>query len=156
MNDEALRLDNQLCFRLYRLSRLFVRLYQPGLDHLGLTYPQYLVMLVLWEHGSIDYKALGRKLELRTGTLTPIIEKLETRGLVRRTRDPEDSRKTAVVLTEAGGALKVRALELLHTLDESTEFNADQYAEYARVLDDLADALSRIEHRAACCRWNKE
>jgi len=148
VNDEVLRLDNQLCFRLYRLSRMFVRLYQPALDYLGLTYPQYLVMLVLWEHEAIDYKSLGQRLELQTGTLTPIIDKLEAHGFARRVRNPEDSRRTSVTITEHGAALKERVLELVDAFDESSEFEQKKYSEYARVLDELAATLSRLEQRA--------
>jgi DNA-binding MarR family transcriptional regulator len=147
MTDGALKLDNQLCFRLYRLSRMFVRLYQPALEYLDLTYPQYLVMLVLWEENSIDYKALGATLELQTGTLTPIIQKLESRELVQRVKSSSDSRKTDIVLTDCGRSLKGRAIDLHDALDESGQFDPEQHARIASVLDELASVLDRAQSR---------
>lgn len=106
---EALRLDRQLCFALYGAANRMTRLYRPMLDALGLTYPQYLAMLVLWEASPRTVGALGEALDLESSTLTPLLKRLETQGLVARTRDPEDERRVIVALTEAGAALRDQA-----------------------------------------------
>jgi DNA-binding MarR family transcriptional regulator len=110
--DEALRLENQLCFALYAASGLVTRAYRPLLEPLGLTYPQYLVMLVLWERGAATVGELGEALELDSGTLTPLLKRLEAAGFVARRRDPADERRVIVDLTDAGQALKARAAEV--------------------------------------------
>jgi MarR family transcriptional regulator, organic hydroperoxide resistance regulator len=106
---EALRLDRQLCFALYGAANRVTRLYRPLLDALGLTYPQYLAMLVLWEASPRTVGALGEALDLESSTLTPLLKRLETQGLVARTRDPEDERRVIVALTPAGAALRDKA-----------------------------------------------
>jgi len=104
-----LRLDNQLCFALYSASLAMTRLYKPLLDALGLTYPQYLVLLVLWEQDGLSVSALGERLLLDSGTLTPLLKRMESGGLVARQRDTQDERRVHITLTEAGRALKIRA-----------------------------------------------
>ena len=111
-----LRLDQQLCFPLYAASNLMTRLYRPLLDELGLTYPQYLAMLVLWEASPCTVSALGERLLLDSGTLTPLLKRLETAGLVRRTRDAADERRVLVSLTDNGLALRARADGVPHRL----------------------------------------
>jgi DNA-binding MarR family transcriptional regulator len=111
-----LRLDQQLCFPLYAASNLMTRLYRPLLDELGLTYPQYLAMLVLWEATPCTVSALGERLLLDSGTLTPLLKRLETAGLVRRTRDVADERRVLVSLTDDGLALRARADGVPHRL----------------------------------------
>jgi DNA-binding MarR family transcriptional regulator len=106
---DALRLDQQLCFALYRASRAVIRAYGPLLEPLGLTYPQYLVMLVLWEDRSASVKALGERLALDSGTLTPLLKRLEQRGLVTRRRDADDERVVRIELTPEGQKLRARA-----------------------------------------------
>ncbi|KQY31061.1 MarR family transcriptional regulator [Caulobacter sp. Root487D2Y] len=106
---EALRLDRQLCFALYGAANRVTRLYRPLLEALGLTYPQYLVMLVLWEASPRTVGAVGEALDLESSTLTPLLKRLETQGLVARARDPEDERRVIVTLTEAGAALRDKA-----------------------------------------------
>ena len=106
---EWLRLDAQICFRLYAASRSITRCYQPLLAELGLTYPQYLVMLVLWEHGSLTVKGIGQRLMLDSGTLTPLLKRLEQSELITRKRSAEDEREVQIALTDAGGALRERA-----------------------------------------------
>lgn len=106
---EALLLDNQLCFSLYACSKEVVRSYQPLLRPLGLTYTQYLCMMVLWEEGSATVRHLGERLYLDSGTLTPVLRKLEDHGLVRRERSAADARLLEVTLTDAGWALRERA-----------------------------------------------
>jgi len=106
---EALRLDNQLCFALYGAANRMTRLYRPLLDAMGLTYPQYLAMLVLWEQSPRTVGALGDALDLDSSTLTPLLKRLEAGGLVARHRDPEDERRVIVDLTDKGRALRDRA-----------------------------------------------
>jgi DNA-binding MarR family transcriptional regulator len=110
--EQALKLEAQLCFPLYAASNLLTRLYRPLLEELGLTYPQYLVMLVLWERRSARVGELSTALYLDSGTLTPLLKRLEANGLVRRERSAEDERRVEVSLTREGEALKKRALEV--------------------------------------------
>jgi DNA-binding MarR family transcriptional regulator len=110
--DEALLLDNQLCFALYSASLAMTRLYKPLLDELGLTYPQYLAMLVLWEQDGVMVSELGDRLSLDSGTLTPLLKRLEAAGLVARIRDVQDERRVHVTLTAAGRKLKARAARI--------------------------------------------
>ena len=110
--DEALRLSNQLCFPLYASARKVTGLYQPYLQPLGLTYTQYVTLLVLWEEDGQSVSALGERLFLDSGTLTPLLKKLEQRGLVRRERSREDERVVLVRLTDEGRALKEQAREI--------------------------------------------
>src|SRR5438270_12845677 len=104
-SDPALLLDNQLCFALYSTSLAMTKLYKPLLDELGLTYPQYLVMLVLWEGDGLMVSELGQRLYLDSGTLTPLLKRLEASGLVSRMRDVDDERRVRVHLTAAGRKL---------------------------------------------------
>ncbi|MFB8769016.1 MarR family transcriptional regulator [Nocardiopsis alba] len=106
---ELPRVDEQMCFALYAASRAVTNLYRPLLDPLGLTYPQYLVMMLMWERGECSVKEIGAVLQLDYGTLTPLLKRLETNGLLRRERDPEDERSVRVTLTEEGAALRERA-----------------------------------------------
>ena len=112
MNDEALKLDNQLCFVLYACSREITKLYKPVLDKLGITYTQYISLLVLWEKDDITVKDMGIKLHLDSGTLTPLLKKLESMKLVKRTRDTVDERKVYVKLTKKGIDLKQMAIDI--------------------------------------------
>ena len=105
----ALLLDNQLCFALYSASLAMTKLYKPLLETLGLTYPQYLVMLVLWEQDGLTVSALGERLFLDSGTLTPLLKRMEQSGLVSRQRSVEDERRVEVRLTPDGSKLKARA-----------------------------------------------
>ena len=112
MKYEALKLDNQLCFALYACSREITKLYKPVLDKLGITYTQYISLLVLWEKDNITVKDMGKKLHLDSGTLTPLLKKLESMDLVKRTRDTVDERKVYVKLTDRGIELKKMAIEI--------------------------------------------
>ncbi|AHC16708.1 MarR family winged helix-turn-helix transcriptional regulator [Salinispira pacifica] len=142
---EEYKLENQLCFRVHRLSRLFIKMYQPLLNRLGITYPQYLVLLVLWERGSIDYQELADRLELKTGTLTPIIQRLEKMDLVRRSKNPVDMRKTAVSLRDGGIAMKEKledhAEELSKLLDN---LDTGRYENFAKMVDQVTDDFFRL------------
>src|SRR5215467_9175268 len=107
--DLALRLDNQICFAIYSTAHAFNRVYKPLLDQLGLTYPQYLVMLALWEGDGVPLKDIGERLFLDSGTLTPLLKRLEAAQLVKRTRSKEDERQVLIALTAQGQALKEKA-----------------------------------------------
>ncbi|EKO3961099.1 MarR family transcriptional regulator [Vibrio fluvialis] len=109
-DDELLLLDNQLCFPLYSAANAVVRAYRPLLETLDLTYPQYLVMMVLWQQNAISVKTLGEKLHLDSGTLTPLLKRLEGKGLVERRRSLTDERARELCLTEQGMALREQAL----------------------------------------------
>ncbi|MBA7468843.1 Organic hydroperoxide resistance transcriptional regulator [subsurface metagenome] len=110
--DLPLLLANQLCFAVYSTAHAFNRFYKPLLDKLGLTYPQYLVMLVLWEEDGVPVKDIGERLFLDSGTLTPLLKRLEAAGLLKRTRSKEDERQVIVALTPQGEALKEKARSL--------------------------------------------
>ena len=108
-SNTALLLDSQLCFPLYACAREVVKRYRPFLDGIGLTYTQYIAMMVLWETPCISSRQLGRRLLLDSGTLTPVLKKLESMGYINRKRDEKDERNLILTLTEAGEALKERA-----------------------------------------------
>ena len=110
------KLDDQLCFALYATSNAVTRFYRPHLKALGLTYPQYIVMLVLWEHDGITVNALGTRLGLDSGTLTPLLKRLEGAGLIHRKRDKGDERRVLISLSEQGTSLEERAADLPQTL----------------------------------------
>jgi len=113
---DPLALDNQFCFALYSASLAMTKTYKPFLDKLGLTYPQYLVMLVLWEEDDILVKAIGEKLFLDSGTLTPLLKRLEASSLIARTRDEADERQVRITLTKEGRALKKKAQSIPHQI----------------------------------------
>ena len=107
--EQLLRLDNQICFAVYSAAHAFNRVYKPLLDRLGLTYPQYLVMLVLWERDNVPLKTIGERLFLDSGTLTPLLKRLEAAELIKRTRSTEDERQVLIELTPQGEALRDKA-----------------------------------------------
>ena len=109
---DALRLENQLCFPLYACSREIIKQYKPFLDEIDLTYTQYIAMMVLWEKESVTVKELGEALYLDSGTLTPLLKKMEAKGLITRRRSEADERSLIVTLTEAGDRLKDRAVQV--------------------------------------------
>jgi len=110
--DSALLLDNQLCFALYSTSLAMTKLYKPLLEEMGLTYPQYLVMLVLWEQDDMAVSELGSRLYLDSGTLTPLLKRMEAAGVLMRRRSADDERRVHIVLTESGRKLKSRAARI--------------------------------------------
>jgi MarR family transcriptional regulator, organic hydroperoxide resistance regulator len=132
------RLDQQLCFALYSTVNRVTRLYRPVLAALGLTYPQYLAMLALWERSPRTVGALGEALDLDSGTVTPLLKRLEKQKLVRRRRDPSDERRVIVELTETGHALRTRAAEVPASL-------ACQLALPVSELIDLGDRVRRFK-----------
>lgn len=136
-----LRLDNQICFSLHAASRAFNGVYRVILKELGLTYPQYLVMLVLWEEGALPVKRLGEHLRLDSGTLSPLLKRLETAGLVRRERSARDERSVEVQLTAEGTALRTRALEVPRRIMGATGCDLDELRSLRERLDTLTAAL---------------
>ena len=144
-----LALDNQFCFALYSASHAVTRTYKPLLDRLGLTYPQYIVMLVLWEQDDILVKDIGARLFLDSGTLTPLLKRLEANGLVERKRDALDERQVRISLSAAGRALRERATQIPHQLLCASGQQALALGrlrgELSAVRDDLLNTLDRAQ-----------
>ncbi|MFI6208010.1 MarR family winged helix-turn-helix transcriptional regulator [Streptomyces sp. NPDC051041] len=130
----SLLLDDQLCFALYAASRAVTARYRPLLDELGLTYPQYLVMLVLWEQDSISVRDLGAALQLESSTLSPLLKRLEAAGLLRRERRPDDERSVALRLTDAGIRLRDRARAVPAAIGDAMGLTPEQDAAAKRLL----------------------
>jgi len=122
MEYEQLKLSNQVCFPIYAASRLIIREYQPLLDNLGITYPQYLVLMVLWENDNVPVSEITQKLILNTNTVTPLLKRMQTQELITRTRSTKDERQVTISLTEKGKQLRLQAaeipLKLIETLDK--------------------------------------
>ncbi|MFD8738882.1 MarR family winged helix-turn-helix transcriptional regulator [Streptomyces sp. NPDC059618] len=138
---DFLRLDEQICFSLNAASRAFGGVYRVLLKDLGLTYPQYLVMLVLWEHGELPVKKVGEHLRLDSGTLSPLLKRLEAAGLVRRERSARDERSVQVALTEEGSALRERAEDVPRRIAAATGADLEEIRELRARLDRLTAAL---------------
>ncbi|AXU16172.1 winged helix-turn-helix transcriptional regulator [Streptomyces clavuligerus] len=143
---ESASLDDQLCFALYAASRAVTQRYRPLLEELGLTYPQYLVMMVLWEHGTVPIKDIGTTLQLDYGTLTPLIKRLGAAQLVRRERCADDERTVHVSLTEQGTELRRRALAVPGAMSHAMALPSQDLDEAKRILRQLT---SNVSHRAA-------
>ena len=139
--EHLLSLDHQLCFALYSASLAMTKLYKPLLDPIGLTYPQYLVMLVLWQGDGVTVSELGRRLTLDSGTLTPLLKRLETAGLLARRRDAADERRVRLHLTPAGNALKRRAAALAGRVACATACAPDELAALTRRVQALRNTL---------------
>lgn len=139
----ALALDDQLCFALYRAQRALTRAYGTILEPLGLTYPQYLVLLALWEEDDASVKDLGERLALDSGTLTPLLKRLEEQGVVERRRSEEDERVVRVLLTRRGRALEAKARAVPLAIACRAGFELEDPAELAR-LRRLRDELNRL------------
>ena len=136
-----LMLGDQLCFAVYSTAHAFNRFYKPLLERLGLTYPQYLVMLVLWERDGLMVSELGERLCLDSGTLTPLLKRLEASGLVARIRDVADERRVHVSLTAAGRRLKTRAASVPACLMAATQCSVEELVELTRQLQSLRDRV---------------
>ena len=131
---EALKIGNQLCFPLYACSREIIKRYKPFLDEIDLTYTQYIAMMVLWEQGSTTVKELGNALYLDSGTLTPLLKKMEVKGLINRRRSETDERSLIVSLTEAGEALKDKALSVPQQMASCVCLEPEEARELYRIL----------------------
>lgn len=141
MNYDKLKLANQLCFPLYASSRAVMNLYKPFLDPLELTYTQYITMLVLWEQDAISVKTLGEKLFLDSGTLTPLLKKLEQQGILRRDRSLTDERSVMISLTPKGTALKDIALEIPSKMAECIAIPQQDMADLQRLLNKILASM---------------
>lgn len=136
-NDNHLKLDQQICFSLYAASREIIKLYKPVLDPHGLTYTQYLAMMVMWEEEKTTVKGMGNRLHLDSGTLTPLLKKLEAMGHVTRYRDPKDDRVVIVELTEAGRQLKQNMFDVPKQITCQVQLSTEEAAKLKNQLDDL-------------------
>jgi len=140
-HDPMLKLENQLCFPFYAVSRQLTKTYQPHLQALGLTYPQYLVLLLLWEHGQLTVKELGDRLLLDSGTLTPLLKRMEQRQWLSRQRDPRDERSVIISLLPAGRALEEQARGIPLQLLAKAGLSLD---ELAALRTQLTQLLARL------------
>ena len=140
--EDTLKLDRQLCFAAYSVSQAFNRVYRPGLDRIGLTYPQYLVLLVLWEQDGQTVNQVGKQLHLDSGTLTPMLKRLEAAGIVRRQRDTQDERQVRISLTAKGSGLKEQAAEARRGVACATGLPAGEIQALRDELMRLRDSLN--------------
>lgn len=144
-NADLLRLDHQVCFALYSASLTMTRLYQPLLAELGLTYPQYIALLALWERDGGTVSELGGRLFLDSGTLTPLLKRLEASGLVARLRDAADERRVRITLTPAGRALRSRAEAVPHCVLERSQCTVPELQSLTHQLTALRDRLAGMQ-----------
>lgn len=146
MNDtlpeKELTLDRQLCFAVYGAAHAFTRAYKPLLEPLGLTYPQYLVLMALWQTDGLQVKAIGEALGLDSGTLSPLLKRLQQAGYVRRERDEADERKVIISLTDAGRALKQQAASVMLSIGKATGCDLEDIGELRDRLQALRDNLT--------------
>jgi DNA-binding MarR family transcriptional regulator len=140
---DALKLENQICFPLYACSREVIRRYKPFLDEIDLTYTQYITMMVLWERHSVTAKELGSCLFLDSGTLTPLLKKLEAKGLVTRHRSEEDERSLIVAITQEGMDLRERALGIPEQMGRCVKLEAEEAQTLYRLLYKLLEDAER-------------
>jgi DNA-binding MarR family transcriptional regulator len=140
--DEPLKLDNQICFAVYSAAHAFNRVYKRVLDRLGLTYPQYLVMLVLWERDNVPLKDIGERLFLDSGTLTPLLKRLEAAHLIKRARSTEDERQVLIHLTPQGQALKERARAMPQSILAASACSVDDLIAIKNEIVALRDRLN--------------
>ncbi|NIZ12142.1 MarR family winged helix-turn-helix transcriptional regulator [Phaeobacter sp. HF9A] len=140
--DRPLKIDELLCFSVYAANHAISRLYRPHLSRMGLTYPQYLVLVALWDRDNRQVTDLGRTLQLDTNTLTPLLKRMEGAGLISRARNPEDERSRIVALTDKGDALRVQAREISSCLAEAL---GEDLAEIVALRDKLTQLRDRIE-----------
>ena len=140
--NDPLLLENQLCFPLYACAREIVKRYKPHLDDIGLTYTQYVTMMVLWEEGETTSKAIGCRLHLDSGTLTPVLKKLDEKGLVTRRRSETDERNLVVTITGAGRALKARAARIPERMGECVALTPEESGALYALLYKLLGALN--------------
>ncbi len=147
--EDLLRLEHQVCFALHSASRAFGGVYRTALSELELTYPQYLAMLTLWEHGELPVKRMGELLRLDSGTLSPLLKRLDAAGLVQRTRNPEDERSVIVRLTSTGSALRERARPVPAAIAAATGLDLDELQALHGMLARLTERLDAAGTPAA-------
>ncbi len=139
---ESLKLQNQLCFPLYVIAKEITGLYRPFLDELDITYPQYLVMMVLWENDGLQVNHIGEKLYLDSGTLTPLLKRLEGKGFIERKRKKEDERVVEVFITEAGKALRTKACEIPEKIYKKIDVSQQDWIDLKKSVQKI---LNKIE-----------
>lgn len=140
-NYDTLKIENQLCFPLYACSREVIKQYKPFLDKLDLTYTQYITMMILWDKKQINVKELGRSLYLDSGTLTPLLKKLEAKGLITRQRSKEDERNLIVTITEAGEQLKADAVHVPEQIGQCVKLTEEEFRTLYNLLYRLLDTI---------------
>ncbi|MCF7953378.1 MAG: MarR family transcriptional regulator [Spirochaetales bacterium] len=145
-SDEILKLDNQLCFPLYAVSRMITRCYQPLLKKLGLTYPQYLVLLVLWEKSPMTVQEISSRLLLNTNTLTPLMKRLQYQEIIVRKRSRTDERRVIIELTEKGRRLKTEALSIPDSLLKAIDYPVEDLLSLREGAKDLLHSLRPHHH----------
>ncbi|WP_426124404.1 MarR family winged helix-turn-helix transcriptional regulator [Pararhizobium sp. PWRC1-1] len=133
--------SGMLCFSLYSAGHAFTQLYRPLLDSLGLTYPQYLVMVTLWNRDGQNVKELGKILFLDSSTLTPLLKRLDAAGLIRRTRNPKDEREVLIHPTEKGHALKIHAADVMRCIEEAVGMDAEVVRAVKASIDNIRDKI---------------
>ena len=138
----GIKLGNQLCFPLYACSKEIIKKYKPFLDKLDLTYTQYITMMVLWEEQSVSVKELGMRLYLDSGTLTPLLKKLEAKGYISRSRSTKDERNLIVTITESGKALKEKAIEVPLCMRRCVNLTNEEAIELGRLLSKVMQGLN--------------
>jgi DNA-binding MarR family transcriptional regulator len=141
----SLLLDEQLCFALYAASRAVTQRYRPLLERLGLTYPQYLVMLVLWERGATTVKQLADELQLDYGTLSPLLKRLDIAGLVERHRRSDDERSVEITLTQKGRTLEAQASDIPQVIVDAYNLDADGFEALRETLRTLTESVARTD-----------
>ncbi|MDQ0319514.1 DNA-binding MarR family transcriptional regulator [Pararhizobium capsulatum DSM 1112] len=145
LDDSLLALNQQLCFAVYSAAHAFNRTYKPMLDRFGLTYPQYLVLLSLWQNDEMTVKGIGEDLGLDSGTLSPLLKRLEAAGYVSRTRDKKDERQVIITLTKAGQALKQEAFNILMQIGMATGCSMEEASSLRVLLQDLARKMDQAQ-----------
>ena len=140
---ESIRLKNQLCFPLYACSKEIIRQYRKSLEKLGLTYTQYVVMMVLWEDGGMTEGDLGKKVYLDSGTLAPLLKRMEKQGIINRVRPDDNERKLVISLTEKGEAMKEQALDVPKAMNGCIDLPEDELRELKRLLDKAVSGMSK-------------
>ena len=147
MEYEQLKLDNQLCFRLYTAARLSIGAYHPYLDPLGITYPQYLVLLVLWEQDNQPVNDIAHKLFLETNTVTPLLQRMEKAGLLKRTKGKEDTRQRIVSLTKKGIEMREQAKHIPECLSADIIKNEGSVEEISQMIPTLDKLIEGLKHQ---------
>ncbi|MCQ6535604.1 MarR family winged helix-turn-helix transcriptional regulator [Bacillus mycoides] len=147
MKENPLHLDNQLCFSIYACSREVTRFYRPYLEKMGITYPQYITLLVLWEQDGLTVKEIGERLFLDSGTLTPMLKRMESLKLVQRVRSKEDERKVCIELTKQGKDLKGIACSLPTTMATNLGITEQEYHSLLIQLNTLIETMKKINDR---------
>lgn len=145
MENDALKLENQICFMVYAAAREITKQYRPLLEELDVTYPQYLVLLVLWEQEEVSVKELGKKLYLDSGTLTPMLKRMEAHGLIVRNRSKQDERSVMVTLTKEGYALREKAECIPEALLEHMNMDAPELKELKSSLGKILNTVHEEE-----------